>query len=541
MLYHIYETQRSLMEPFTDFAQAAAKLFSNPMSPFSESPLAQRMSAGYELLYRLGKDYEKPAFEIHSVDVDGVGVAVHERIEMDKPFCELRRFKRFSDDTATLTKLKAQPVVLIVAPLSGHYATLLRDTVRTMLKDHKVYITDWKNARLVPLADGEFHLDDYVNYVQEFIRHLQGVYGNCHVISVCQPTVPVLAAVSLMASRGETTPLTMTMMGGPIDARKSPTSVNNLATNRSFEWFENNVIYRVPENFPGAGRRVYPGFLQYTGFVAMNPDRHATSHYDYFKDLIKGDDASVEAHRKFYDEYNAVLDMDADYYLETIQTVFQDYKLVHGTWDVRSPDGKIERVRPQDITTTALFTVEGELDDISGSGQTEAAHDLCSGIVRKEQRHLEAKGAGHYGIFSGRRWREVVYPQVRAFILEHEKPLAKTAAPVTDTPDDNPPRLAAATKAATPAPKAAAKPIAKTVVPATVKTPAKAAVKTQAKPTAKAPAAVATRWVEPASAATTSKPTGAAAPADVSVATPAKATVTAEASARTRRNAVRKA
>ncbi|WP_228895439.1 polyhydroxyalkanoate depolymerase [Acidovorax sp. Leaf73] len=542
MLYHIYETQRSLMEPFTDFAQAAAKLFSNPMSPFSESPLAQRMSAGYELLYRLGKDYEKPAFEIHSVDVDGVGVAVHERIEMDKPFCELRRFKRFSDDTATLTKLKAQPVVLIVAPLSGHYATLLRDTVRTMLKDHKVYITDWKNARLVPLAEGEFHLDDYVNYVQEFIRHLQGIYGNCHVISVCQPTVPVLAAVSLMASRGETTPLTMTMMGGPIDARKSPTSVNNLATNRSFEWFENNVIYRVPENFPGAGRRVYPGFLQYTGFVAMNPDRHASSHYDYFKDLIKGDDASAEAHRKFYDEYNAVLDMDADYYLETIQTVFQDYKLVHGTWDVRSPDGKIERVRPQDITTTALFTVEGELDDISGSGQTEAAHDLCSGIVRKEQRHLEAKGAGHYGIFSGRRWREVVYPQVRAFILEHEKPQAKIAAPVTETPDDNPPyRAAATTKAAAPAPKAAAKPLAKPAATAAVKAPIKAAAKTPTKPTAKAPAAVATRWVAPAPAATTSKPTGAAAPAEVGVATPAKTTVTAAASARTRRNSARKA
>jgi poly(3-hydroxybutyrate) depolymerase len=442
MLYHIYETQRSLMEPFTDFAQAAAKLFSNPMSPFSESPFAQRMSAGYELLYRLGKDYEKPVFGIHSVDVDGVGVAVHERIEIDKPFCELRRFKRFSDDPATLTKLKTQPVVLIVAPLSGHYATLLRDTVRTMLKDHKVYITDWKNARLVPLSDGEFHLDDYVNYVQEFIRHLQGVYGNCHVISVCQPTVPVLAAVSLMASRGETTPLSMTMMGGPIDARKSPTAVNNLATNRSYEWFENNVIYRVPENFPGAGRRVYPGFLQYTGFVAMNPDRHATSHYDYFKDLIKGDDASAEAHRKFYDEYNAVLDMDADYYLETIQTVFQDYKLVHGTWDVRSPEGKVERVRPQDITATALFTVEGELDDISGSGQTQAAHDLCSSIVRKEQRHFEVKGAGHYGIFSGRRWREAVYPQVRSFILEHDKSQAKAGGAMTDTPDDNPPRRA---------------------------------------------------------------------------------------------------
>jgi len=365
------------------------------------------------------------------VQVGKVDIAIHERIEIDKPFCELRRFKRFTDDAATLTGLKGQPTVLIVAPLSGHYATLLRDTVKTMLKDHKVYITDWKNARLVPLTDGEFHLDDYVNYVQEFIRHLQGKYGNCHVISVCQPTVPVLAAVSLMASRGETTPLTMTMMGGPIDARKSPTSVNNLATNKSFEWFENNVIYKVPGNFPGAGRRVYPGFLQHTGFVAMNPDRHATSHYDYFKDLIKGDDASTEAHRKFYDEYNAVLDMDADYYLETIKTVFQDYSLVHGTWNVKNSQGKTELVRPQDISTTAMLTVEGELDDISGSGQTAAAHGLCSNIKPANRQHLEVPGAGHYGIFSGRRWRETVYPAVVKFILAHNdlgtKPTAKRA------------------------------------------------------------------------------------------------------------------
>ena len=420
MLYQIYETQRSLMEPFADFAQAAAKLYGGSAFPMSKTPLSQRISAGYDLAYRLGKGYEKPVFGITTVDVDGVGVAIHERIELDKPFCELRRFKRFSDDTATLSKLKNQPVVLVVAPLSGHYATLLRDTVRTMLKDHKVYITDWKNARLVPLSEGEFHLDDYVNYVQEFIRHLQGKYGNCHVISVCQPTVPVLAAVSLMATRGETTPLTMTMMGGPIDARRSPTEVNALASTRSYEWFEKNVIFSVPDSFAGAGRRVYPGFLQYTGFVAMNPDRHATNHYDYFQDLIKGDGASTEAHRKFYDEYNAVLDMDAHYYLETIKTVFQDYSLMNGTWDVRSVDGQIERVRPQDIKHTALLTVEGELDDISGPGQTQAAHDLCTGLVKKEHNHLDAKGAGHYGIFSGSRWRENVYPYLRKFILDND-------------------------------------------------------------------------------------------------------------------------
>ena len=419
MLYQIYETQRSLMEPFADFAQAAAKVYSNPISPLGQNPFSQRISATYDLMYRLGKDYEKPQFGINTVAIGDQEIAIHERIEVDKPFCELRRFKRFSDDPATLNRLKVQPVVLIVAPLSGHYATLLRDTVRTMLADHKVYVTDWKNARLVPLAEGEFHLDDYVHYIREFIQHLQKQYGHCHVVSVCQPTVPVLAAVSLMASQGEKLPKSMTMMGGPIDASKSPTAVNNLAMNKSFEWFENNVIFRVPPNFPGAGRRVYPGFMQHTGFVAMNPDRHLKSHYDYFKDLIKGDNSSAESHRQFYDEYNAVLDMDADYYLETIRTVFQDFALVKGTWDVRNSSGEAERVRPQDIKGTALLTVEGELDDISGSGQTQAAHQLCTGIVSQHKKHLEVPGAGHYGIFSGRRWREIVFPQVRDFILAH--------------------------------------------------------------------------------------------------------------------------
>jgi len=430
VLYKIYETQRALMEPFSDLAHSAAKVYGNPLSLLGKNPFANRISAGYDLMHRLGKDYEKPEFGLHTVEVDGVSVAIHERIEIDKPFCELLRFKRFTDDHATLVKLKNQPAVLIVAPLSGHYATLLRDTVKTMLKDHKVYITDWKNARLIPLSKGPFHLDDYVNYVQEFIRHLQGIYGNCHVMSVCQPTVPVLAAVSLMASRGELTPLSMIMMGGPIDARKSPTAVNNLAMNKSYNWFENNVIYRVPTNFAGAGRRVYPGFLQHSGFVAMNPSNHAKSHYDYFEDLIKGDDASTEAHRKFYDEYNAVLDMDADYYLDTIRVVFQEFSLVNGTWDVKGVDGKIERVHPEDITRTALFSIEGELDDISGAGQTEAVHDICSGVPKSQQKHLEVKGAGHYGIFAGSRWREVVYPEVKTFILSQQPDAALAQVPI---------------------------------------------------------------------------------------------------------------
>lgn len=421
MLYHIYEAQRALLEPFADFAQATAKLYSSPLTPLAKSPMTQRTVAAFDLFYRLAKDYEKPQFGIQAVQVNGVDVTIRERVEIDKPFCELRRFKRFSDHPATLDTLLTQPAVLIVAPLSGHYATLLRDTVRSMLGDHKVYITDWKNARMVPLSEGEFHLDDYINYVQEFIRHLQARYGNCHVISVCQPTVPVLAAVSLMASRGEKTPLSMTMMGGPINAQRSPTSVNNLAMQRSFEWFENNVIHRVPDNYPGAGRRVYPGFLQHTGFVAMNPDRHTSSHYDYFRSLTRGDEASAEQHRKFYNEYNAVLDLDAPYYLQTIRVVFQDFNLVRGTWDIRNPEGQLERVRPQDIRTTALLTIEGELDDISGVGQTQAAHELCSDIADDAREHIQVAGAGHYGIFSGSRWRNIVYPQVRAFILRHHQ------------------------------------------------------------------------------------------------------------------------
>ena len=412
MLYQLYEAQRALMAPFADFAAATAKLYKHPLSPFTHTPGAGRLAAGFELLHRLGMDYEKPEFEITHVTSGGIDVVVQEQVALEKPFCRLIRFKRFSDDGDTLDRMKTQPAVLVVAPLSGHHSTLLRDTVKSLLQDHKVYITDWTDARMVPADAGPFHLDDYIAYVQEFIGHIG---PDVHVISVCQPTVPVLAAVSLLASAGKPTPLSMTMMGGPIDARKSPTAVNNLAMNRSYEWFENNVIYRVPQNYPGAQRRVYPGFLQHTGFVAMNPDRHATAHYDYFLDLVRGDDDSTDAHRKFYDEYNAVLDLPAEYYLDTIKTVFQDFSLVKGTWEV---DGHL--VRPQDIKTTALLTIEGELDDISGAGQTKAAHGLCTGVPKERQFHYDVEGAGHYGIFSGRRWRDIVYPQVRNFITRFE-------------------------------------------------------------------------------------------------------------------------
>jgi len=469
MLYQLYESQRALMAPFADFAAATAKLYKHPLSPFTHVPGAGRLAAGFELLHRLGMDYEKPQFDIGRVKSNGVDVVIQEQTALEKPFCRLIRFKRFSDDAATLDAMKEQPSVLVVAPLSGHHSTLLRDTVKSLLQDHKVFITDWTDARMVPVEAGPFHLADYIAYVQEFIGHIG---PDVHVISVCQPTVPVLAAVSLLASAGKPTPLSLTMMGGPIDARRSPTAVNNLAMNRSYEWFENNVIYRVPENYPGAQRQVYPGFLQHTGFVAMNPDRHATAHYDYFLDLVRGDDDSTEAHRKFYDEYNAVLDMPAEYYLDTIRTVFQDFSLVRGTWEV---DGHL--VRPQDIETSALLTVEGELDDISGAGQTRAAHGLCTGIPKERQFHYDVAGAGHYGIFSGRRWRDIVYPQVRDFIKRFETERHGDA-PVT------PAVKAQATKAvkkargttaiATPATKKAPRAVARTVA---AKTPATTAAK----------------------------------------------------------------
>jgi poly(3-hydroxybutyrate) depolymerase len=417
MLYQLYESQRALLSPFAEFASATSKLYNHPLSPFAHTPGAQRVSAGLDLMHRLSKEYEKPEFGINSVKVKGVDVAVQQQVAIEKPFCRLLRFKRFTDDLPMLTRMKDHPTVLVVAPLSGHHSTLLRETVRELLKDHKVFITDWTDARMVPLAAGPFHLDDYIAYVQEFIRHIG---AEVNVISVCQPTVPVLAAISLMASNGEVTPRTMTMMGGPIDARLSPTAVNNLATNKPYSWFESNVIYRVPTNYAGSGRAVYPGFLQHTGFVAMNPDRHMTSHYDYFLDLVRGDDSSVDFHRDFYDEYNAVLDMPAEYYLDTIKTVFQDFALVNGTWKVKG-----QFVRPQDIKGTALLTIEGELDDISGAGQTRAAHGLCTGIPKQRQFHYDAIGAGHYGIFSGRRWREKIYPVVSEFIAKHQADAAE--------------------------------------------------------------------------------------------------------------------
>jgi poly(3-hydroxybutyrate) depolymerase len=307
----------------------------------------------------------------------------------------------------------ALPRVLVIAPLSGHHATLVRDTCAALLADHDVYITDWVDARNVALSHGPFSLADYVTELRGFMRELDA--ANLHVIAVCQPTVPALAAVALSAAAGEATPRSMTLMGGPIDARRSPTVVDKLATDHPIGWFEAQMIHEVPARYAGAGRRVYPGFLQLSAFMMMNPDAHAKAYWTYWLDQLRGNTAASEKHEKFYDEYNAVLDMDAQYYLDTVRIVFQEFALARGEWVIHG-----ELVEPSKITGTPIFTVEGEHDDISGLGQTEAALELCTKLPATSKRHMVAEGCGHYGLFSGSRWREAIYPEVRSFIRSHQ-------------------------------------------------------------------------------------------------------------------------
>lgn len=404
MLYDLHELQRAFLSPLAAFTGTGSKLFTNPYSPLSYTPVSRQIAAGYELVHRIGKEYEKPAWGLNNTVINGVSVGVTEQVAAHRPFCNLIHFKREGSEARP-----ADPRILLVAPLSGHHATLLRATVKELLPDHEVYVTDWLDARMVPANQGSFHLNDYVVYLQDFMRLLG---SDLHVMAVCQPTVPALAAVSLLYSAGETcTPRSLILMGGPIDARESPTQVNRLATTKSYSWFENNVITRVPVRYPGAGRAVYPGFLQHTGFIAMNPDRHMQSHYDFYLSLLEGDGDDAEAHRRFYDEYNAVLDMPAEFYLDTIKVVFQEYQLATGSWVI---DGV--RVDPSAIHSTALFTIEGELDDISGQGQTKAAQKLCSSVPKELRKHYVAPKCGHYGIFSGRRWRELICPKVKQFV-----------------------------------------------------------------------------------------------------------------------------
>ena len=401
MLYALHELQKTITTPLAAWMDVSHRLFTSPYSPLAYTPVSRHVAAGSELLKRLMRSYHKPAWGIDAAQIDGQVVPVAIEPVLKKPFCHLLHFRKAIPDPGRR--------VLIVAPLSGHHATLLRDTVRSMLRDFDVYITDWVDARMVPLSEGSFHLDDYVDTIKEFIRLLGPGLAT---VSVCQPTVPVLAAISLLAQENDPhVPKVMVMMGGPVDARRNPTVVNEFAMGRPHSWFEDKAIYRVPYNYPGFMRRVYPGFLQHLSFIAMNADRHVDAHRQFFNHLVIGDGDSAEAHRRFYDEYNAVLDMAAEYYLDTIKVVFQEFALPKGTWRVRGT-----LVQPSAIRNAALFSIEGELDDISGNGQTEAAHNLCSHIPSEKRKHLLAPGVGHYGIFSGRKFRERIYPQIRDFI-----------------------------------------------------------------------------------------------------------------------------
>lgn len=392
------------MAPLRLVTESLEDLCTSPYVPFAYSGLGRAIAAGCHLFERTTRHYGEPVFGIDRVKVGRKEVAVHEVSMVRKPFCELIHFRR---DMAP-----GAPKVLVVAPLSGHYATLLKGTVAALAKEHDVYVTQWRNARDVPLRLGAFGLDDYIDYLMEFIRYLG---PDLHVIAVCQPSVQLLAATALMAAAGEAgVPKTITLMGGPIDTRINPTKVNELAHSHPIEWFESHAINRVPAFYPGAMRHVYPGFLQLTGFLSMNLDRHIGAHMKLFNHLIEGDGDSADSHRAFYDEYMSVMDLPAEFYLETLKAVFMDHLLPKGEMTWR---GQV--VDPGAITKTALLTIEGELDDISGVGQTRAAHDLCVNLAAAKHAHSLQKGVGHYGIFNGRRWRERIMPRIAEFIRDH--------------------------------------------------------------------------------------------------------------------------
>ena len=406
-LYHWYEMQHAAWGPFRAAADVTRLLLNNPVNPFAHAPWAKSVVAGCEMFERVTRRYGKPDWGIEETLIDGDPVGVEPKVVWSRPFCNLLHFAR---DTVVA---RHDPKVLIVAPMSGHYASLLRGTVEAFLPQHEVYVTDWVDARMVPLADGSFDLDDYIDYVIS-ILHVLG--RGTHVIAVCQPSVPVLAAVSLMEGRGDPcAPLSMTLMGGPIDTRKSPTAVNNLAEEKGLDWFRRNVISNVPFPNPGVGRPVYPGFLQLTGFMGMNLDRHMDAHRAMFKHLIEGDGDSAQKHREFYDEYLAVMDLTAEFYLQTVETVFVRHALPKGEMTHRG-----EPVDPSKIQNAALLTIEGEFDDISGVGQTEAAHRLCTGIPAANKTHYLQRGVGHYGVFNGSRFRKEIAPRISAFIHEHD-------------------------------------------------------------------------------------------------------------------------
>jgi len=412
MLYHLYDLQHLAMTPVRLQAELMRSAFQNPFNPMSYTQMGRTLSASAEMMERATRRFGRPEFGLHETIIGGETVDVEEDVVAEKPFCNLLHFKRDCK--------RNDPTVLVVSPLSGHYATLLRGTVKALLPHHNVYITDWEDARQVPHSDGEFNLDTYITYLREFMSLLG---PNTHVVGVCQPVVPVMAAVSLMASENDPNqPLTMTLMGGPIDTRISKTTVTELAETRPLKWFENAAVHDVPMYYPGAHRRVYPGFLQLGGFMSMNLDKHVGSHMTFYKHLVQGDGDSSEKHRIFYNEYLSVMDIPAEFYLQTVETVFQKHSLPRGLMKWRDPlSDELMDVRPQDIRKTAILTVEGEMDDISARGQTTAAHEICYSIPQAKQFHHFQLGCGHYGIFNGRRWREQIMPRLRHFFREHDR------------------------------------------------------------------------------------------------------------------------
>ena len=415
--YHMYEMAHAALVPARAVSDATKMLFKSQVNPLTHTPFGRNIAASAELFERLTRRYGKPNFGFETTSVNGVTVAVTEKIVWEKPFCRLIHFSR----AAQLAK--AQPSLLIVAPLSGHYATLLRGTVEAFLPHYEVYITDWADARMVPLSAGSFDLDDYIDYLIEIYQLLgKDITGaGLHTLGVCQPSVPLIAAVARMeAENHPLAPASMTLMGGPIDTRRSPTAVNVLAQERGTEWFRRNCIFSVPFPYPGFGRQVYPGFLQLSGFMAMNMDRHVNAHVEMFNHLVKGDGDSAEKQRDFYDEYMAVMDLSADYYLQTIENVFVQHSL---------PKGEMKhRGKPVDLTAirrTGLMTVEGEKDDISGVGQTYAAQELCVNIPAERKVHYLQNGVGHYGVFNGSRFRSEIAPRIRDFISNLEQDAAR--------------------------------------------------------------------------------------------------------------------
>jgi poly(3-hydroxybutyrate) depolymerase len=415
-MYWMYELAHASLNPARAVTDATKILFQNPLNPWSQTNLGKSIAAACELFERTTRRYGKPEWGLNDTEVGGVRVPVEIRSIREKPFCRLLHFDR----KFMRPPRQPQPRVLIVAPMSGHYATLLRGTVEAFLPTHEVYITDWSDARMVPLSEGRFDLDDYIDYVIEMLRLLG---SNMHVVAVCQPAVPVVAAVSLMEARRDPfVPISMTLMGGPIDTRRNPTAVNKLAEERGIEWFRSHVITKVPFPNPGVMRNVYPGFLQLNGFISMNLDRHVDAHKALFRNLVKGDGDLVDKHRDFYDEYLAVMDLAAEYYLQTVETVFIKHALPKGEMTHRGTP-----VNPSKIARVALMTVEGEKDDISGLGQTEAAHQLCSSIPAHRRVHYVQPGVGHYGVFNGSRFRSETLPRITDFMLSAANPKSQLA------------------------------------------------------------------------------------------------------------------